>query len=89
MIAVTAYPILYAVWLSLQRADLRFPDEPEFIGLGNYVTVLSSSLWWNDVFHTVLITVVSVTPRARARHAARAGHAPGDLRPRPRSAPRR
>jgi multiple sugar transport system permease protein len=60
MLAVTAYPILYAVWLSLQRSDLRFPDESEFVGLGNYITVLSSSLWWSDLGRTVLITVVSV-----------------------------
>ena len=38
MVAVTAYPILYSVWLSLQRYDLKFPDEREFIGLANYVT---------------------------------------------------
>jgi multiple sugar transport system permease protein len=60
MIAVTAYPIIYAGWLSLQRADLRFPDQREFIGLDNYSTVLSSSLWWQDVGHTAIITVVSV-----------------------------
>jgi multiple sugar transport system permease protein len=60
MVAVTAYPILYAVWLSLQRSDLRFPDDSEFVGLGNYVTVLSSSLWWSDLGRTVLITVISV-----------------------------
>jgi multiple sugar transport system permease protein len=61
MLAVTAYPILYAVWLSLQRSDLRFPDESEFVGLGNYITVLSSNLWWSDLGRTVLITVVSVS----------------------------
>jgi multiple sugar transport system permease protein len=60
MLLVTAYPILYAVWLSLQRSDLRFPDESEFVGLGNYITVLSSSLWWADLGRTALITVVSV-----------------------------
>jgi multiple sugar transport system permease protein len=60
MVAVTGYPILYAVWLSLQRSDLRFPDETEFVGLGNYITVLSSSLWWSDLGRTVLIMVVSV-----------------------------
>ena len=27
MVAVTAYPIIYSVWLSLQRYDLRFPDQ--------------------------------------------------------------
>jgi multiple sugar transport system permease protein len=60
MLAVTAYPILYAVWLSLHRSDLRFPDDTEFIGLANYGTVLTSSLWWQDVFHTVVLTVASV-----------------------------
>ena len=61
MLAVTAYPILDAVWLSLHRADLRFPAKNAWIGLDNYGTVLSSSKWWADVWHTVLITVVSVS----------------------------
>jgi multiple sugar transport system permease protein len=61
MLAVTAYPIGYAFVLSLQKLDLRFPDQTEFVGLSNYGTVLSSELWWMDVFNTVLIMVVSVT----------------------------
>jgi len=60
MLAVTAYPILYAIWLSLQRADLRFPDANEFVGLSNYASVLGSGVWWQSVGNTVLITVVSV-----------------------------
>jgi multiple sugar transport system permease protein len=60
MVAVTGYPILYSVWLSLQRYDLRFPDEREFVGLANYATVLSNEFWWSAFFVTVLITVVSV-----------------------------
>jgi trehalose/maltose transport system permease protein len=59
MIAVTAYPILYALWLSLNRADLRTPDQNKFIWFGNYVTVLSSSIWWTAMGVTALITVVS------------------------------
>jgi multiple sugar transport system permease protein len=61
MLAVTAYPIGYAVVLSLQKLDLRFPDQSEFIGLSNYGTVLTSELWWTDVFNTLLIVVVSVS----------------------------
>jgi multiple sugar transport system permease protein len=61
MLAVTAYPILYAFVLSLQKLDLRFPDQNEFIGLSNYGTVLSSELWWLDVFNTLLIMVISVS----------------------------
>jgi multiple sugar transport system permease protein len=60
MLLVTAWPIINSFILSLQRADLRFPDANEFIGFDNYGTVLSSSLWWEDVLHTLLITVVSV-----------------------------
>jgi multiple sugar transport system permease protein len=60
MLLVTAYPIAYAIVLSLQDVDLRFPDEGGFVGLGNYVTVLTSSLWWTDVFNTIFIMVISV-----------------------------
>jgi multiple sugar transport system permease protein len=60
MVAVTAYPLVYALWLSLQRYDLRFPAAREFIGLANYATVLNSGLWWTALGVTVFITVVSV-----------------------------
>jgi multiple sugar transport system permease protein len=60
MLVVTGYPIGYAVYLSLQKFDLRFPDDKEFVGLSNYVDVLTSSTWWSDVFNTLVITVFSV-----------------------------
>jgi multiple sugar transport system permease protein len=60
MLAVTAYPVIYAIYLSLLRADLRFPHDRTWVGLHNYGSVLSSSLWWADLWHTVLIMVVSV-----------------------------
>ena len=61
MLAVTAYPVLNAFWLSLHRSDLRFPDNDAWIGLDNYITVLGSSKWWADVWHTVVIAGVSVS----------------------------
>jgi multiple sugar transport system permease protein len=61
MVAVTVYPIINAFVLSLQRADLRFPQANKFIGFDNYGSVLGSSLWWADVAHTLFITVVSVS----------------------------
>ena len=60
MLVVTGYPIGYAVYLSLQKFDLRFPGEKEFVGLSNYADVLSSTTWWSDVFNTLVITVSSV-----------------------------
>jgi multiple sugar transport system permease protein len=61
MLAVTAYPVGYAVYLSLLRADLRFPDDNQWVGLNNYITVLTAGAWWRDMWHTLLITVVSVS----------------------------
>ncbi|WP_328979371.1 sugar ABC transporter permease [Streptomyces canus] len=60
MIAVTAYPIGYAVYLSLQRYDLRFPGQAKFVGLSNYGSVLSSPFWWDAFWVTLFITAVSV-----------------------------
>jgi multiple sugar transport system permease protein len=60
MIAVTAYPIIEAIALSLQRSDLRFPNASKFIGLSNYGHVLSAPVWWQDLSHTVIITATSV-----------------------------
>jgi len=60
MLLVTAYPICYAIGLSLQNLDLRFPNDTSWAGLTNYKTVLTSSLWWQDVLNTVIIAVFSV-----------------------------
>jgi hypothetical protein len=61
MLLVTAYPILYAVWLSLFRDDLRFPDQRAFVGLANYSSVLTSPVWWESLANTAIITLGSVT----------------------------
>ncbi|MCX2733393.1 sugar ABC transporter permease [Saccharopolyspora sp. NFXS83] len=60
MVAVTGWPILYAVWLSFQRYDLKYPDQREFVGLDNYVTVLGNQYWWTAFGITVLITVAQL-----------------------------
>ncbi|MBY6411632.1 sugar ABC transporter permease [Rhodococcus sp. BP-252] len=60
MIAVTGYPIVYAFWLSLQKYNLAFPDDREFVGLSNYVTVLTDGYWWTAFAVTAGITIVSV-----------------------------
>ncbi|HKG36869.1 MAG TPA: sugar ABC transporter permease [Solirubrobacterales bacterium] len=61
MLAVTAYPIGYAIVLSVQQIDIRFPEEGGFVGFDNYSAVLSSDLWWTDLFNTLFITVISVS----------------------------
>jgi multiple sugar transport system permease protein len=60
MIAVTGYPIIYAVWLSLERYNLELPQAIKFVGFANYGAVLSSPYWWQALKVTVIITVFSV-----------------------------
>ncbi|MCP3422874.1 carbohydrate ABC transporter permease [Nocardioides pinisoli] len=60
MLLVTAWPMLQALYLSLFRYRLTAPDDRELIGIDNYVTVLTDSLFWQDMWNTVLIMVLTV-----------------------------
>jgi multiple sugar transport system permease protein len=60
MIAVTGYPLIYAVILSLERYNLELPQDTKFIGFANYSAVLTSPYWWQALEVTVIITVFSV-----------------------------
>jgi multiple sugar transport system permease protein len=61
MIAVTAYPLGYAIYLSLERYNLELPQDTKFIGFSNWAAVLSSPYWWHSLLVTVIITVFSVS----------------------------
>ena len=60
MLLVTAYPLVNALYLSLFRYRITAPDDREFVGLANYKTALTDSLFWQDVLTTFLITLVTV-----------------------------
>jgi len=61
MLAVTGYPMLNALYLSLFSYRLTDPSGRKFVGLGNYSVILRDSLWWQDVGTTLIITVVTVS----------------------------
>jgi multiple sugar transport system permease protein len=60
MLVVTAYPMFQALYLSLFRYRLTDPNAKEFVGLSNYGTVLTDSLFWKDTWNTVIIMVLTV-----------------------------
>ena len=60
LILVTAYPILYAIWLSFFQYDLRFPDQRIFVGLDNYLSILTAEVWWQALGNTLFLTASSV-----------------------------
>ncbi|WP_111508934.1 carbohydrate ABC transporter permease [Mycobacterium kyogaense] len=60
MLLVTAYPLGYALVLSLYNFRLTDPEGRSFVGLRNYGVILTDPVWWNDFVTTLAITVVTV-----------------------------
>jgi multiple sugar transport system permease protein len=58
---VAAYPIGYAVWLSLNEYSVITPGLSRFVGFDNYLDALGSSEFWGAMKTTVLFTAVSVS----------------------------
>jgi multiple sugar transport system permease protein len=58
---VAAYPICYAVWLSLNEYSVITPGLSRFVGFDNYLEALGSSQFWEAMETTVLFTAISVS----------------------------
>jgi ABC-type sugar transport system permease subunit len=56
--AVSVFPILNGLWLSLHNTSL-VTQENDFVGLQNYAVLLGDDQFWNAWRHTVIFTVVS------------------------------
>jgi multiple sugar transport system permease protein len=58
-VGLTAVPMFGSLWLSFTDWDSF--SEPVFVGLSNYMTLLTDdSLFWQSLLHTVYFAVVSV-----------------------------
>jgi multiple sugar transport system permease protein len=58
---VAAYPIGYAVWLSLTEYSVRTPGLWKFVGFDNYTKAFETAEFWDAVKNTFLFTGLSVT----------------------------
>jgi trehalose/maltose transport system permease protein len=61
---VAAWPIIYAIWLSLHEYSVRVAGLSRWagpLGLRNYTTALKSSDWHGALVHTLIFTAASVT----------------------------
>src|SRR5438046_9133851 len=56
VLLLVAYPIVDAFWLSLHRYNLRRPETYAFVGLQNYVDVLTSDQFLPSLGLTLLFT---------------------------------
>ncbi|MEY8042229.1 MULTISPECIES: carbohydrate ABC transporter permease [Saccharopolyspora] len=60
MFLVSAVPIGYAIWLSLNAYSVRQADLSVFVGLTHYLNALVSPEWWEAFRQTFFFAVVSV-----------------------------
>ena len=58
--AVVVYPLFYTVGLSLFDVNLLQPARARFVGLGNYVDMLSSATFWHSLLVTAGYTLGTV-----------------------------
>jgi multiple sugar transport system permease protein len=61
ILIVAAYPIGYAVWLSLHQYSVIHPGLSRWVGVDNYRDALSSSTFWSAVKTTFIFTAISVS----------------------------
>ena len=60
MLALMVFPLLTSVWLSMQYMTFRNINEPEFVGLANYVAVFEDLKFWNAFSFTMTYIAISV-----------------------------
>lgn len=60
MLVVVAYPIGNALYLSFFNYRLTDPNGREFLFLKNYAVILTDSTWWDAVWVSTLIMVITV-----------------------------
>ncbi len=58
LILVIGVPSIYVLWLSLQKT--AFGQEPQFVGLANYYSVLSDRYFWRAFLNTFVVVNIVV-----------------------------
>jgi ABC-type sugar transport system permease subunit len=61
LLLVVGYPLVDALWLSVHRVNLAFPEQGQpFVGLGNYLYAFRQTAFWASLLRTLYFTCVSV-----------------------------
>jgi multiple sugar transport system permease protein len=64
MALVLGYPVLNAIWTSLNADFLTKPDADHFVGLGNFTALLlHDPTFWKTVLRTVIWAVANLIPQ--------------------------
>ncbi len=58
---IAIFPLLWTLWISFHRYDLRGLQPNAFIGFGNYFELLRDARFWGSLWHTTIFAVGSVS----------------------------
>jgi multiple sugar transport system permease protein len=61
LVSILVVPLAYNLWLSVQQYNLLRPSKNGYVGLKNYVTILSSPAHLSALWLTVKFTAIAVT----------------------------
>ncbi|TAN33873.1 sugar ABC transporter permease [bacterium] len=61
LVALSVFPLLYSLWLSLTDSSLLSTQAPRFTGVANYVTILGDHLFWTSLGVTAVFALSVVT----------------------------
>ena len=54
LLAVSIFPMIYTVWISLYDFYLPRPNSKAFVGLGNYIEILQDEMFWLTMRNTAV-----------------------------------
>ena len=60
VLVISIFPLIYALTVSFQSVRLVPPLPPRFVGIDNYVEILSSARFWGSTWTTASIVFMSV-----------------------------
>ncbi|MDP3950997.1 carbohydrate ABC transporter permease [Microbacterium sp.] len=59
---VGLFPLIYTVYVAVHEWDL-LKGEGDFVGVGNFVEILGDAMFWNSIFNTLSIFLLSAIPQ--------------------------
>jgi cellobiose transport system permease protein len=62
-LAFGLFPVAYTAWVSLHKVTLQNPDQMTWVGFGNYTTLFQDSQFWNALWNTFTIGIISTVPQ--------------------------
>src|SRR4249919_3199536 len=57
------FPLVYTAWVSMHEVSLQNPDQMTWVGLGNYSRLIHDHQFWNALWNTFTIGVISTVPQ--------------------------